>query len=199
MQTKTYAVALAVLLLATVLEAWSIWTPTWIRASTPASSPIHYSARYGLTQRCERAYLDLPSSSGLSGSHAQAHDQGWKCRSFPLSDRDCSQDRNFCAAWRGASYAAQMSFAFLVVSLLGLLLILLLNGRQRKRDGWRIISGCSALALTLQAIAVGVIANLFNNDERFYAGSKLVGLVAGGIRSGQSDHGPQGDGYRSID
>ncbi|KAN0059738.1 hypothetical protein ACQY0O_008310 [Thecaphora frezii] len=216
MQTKTYALTFLILLLATVLNSWSVWTPNWIRTSTPSSSPIHYSARYGLTQRCERAYLDLPAVAVAAAANGWDKEERWKCRSFPLAERDCGDDRTFCAAWRGASYAAQMSFAFLIVALLGLVLILALNGRQRKQNGWKIVSGCSAIAVALQAVAVGAVADRFNNDDRFYAGSKLgsafvvataslslvtvtiVGLVIAGIQSQRQRNGPMGDGYLPV-
>lgn len=74
----------------------------------------------------------------------------WRCRSFPLYDRDCGRRGNgeghgFCVAWRGAGYAAQLSIAFMVVSLLGLGLVMLLGGREKRAEGWRLVAACAAI------------------------------------------------------
>ncbi|KAG0150422.1 hypothetical protein CROQUDRAFT_720409 [Cronartium quercuum f. sp. fusiforme G11] len=78
----------------------------------------------------------------------------------------------FCEKFNTAAYAAEFSVIIGVISMFCVFIVILGND-HRKRHGWKVCCGLIGTHGLLQIIAWALILNVFNNDNRFYFGSKL--------------------------
>ncbi|MCJ1244626.1 hypothetical protein MMC30_001825 [Trapelia coarctata] len=147
-----YSAALVAFLAATALTLTSIIIPRWISwdSETASGSRIHYT--YGLHKRCS------------SFTHT--------CTYFP-QDEDChGEDRYFCSMWRSVGFL--MSFAVVMEGMtLIAFLVVIAGGKQKREQGWKILSGMLLLAGMIQCAGMALIAYLYDNDDRFFPGWKL--------------------------
>ncbi|KAL8918880.1 MAG: hypothetical protein Q9172_005238 [Xanthocarpia lactea] len=125
--------------------------PRWISwdSETPSGQRIHYT--YGLHRRC----------SSLTGT----------CEYFPQA-RDCHGDRYFCSMWRSVGFL--MSFAVVMEGMtLITFIVVLAGGKQKREQGWKVMSALLVLAGLIQCAGSAIIAFLYDNDDRFFPGWKL--------------------------
>jgi len=67
-----------------------------------------------------------------------------------------------------------MSFAaVLELSTIVIYAMVLLGGKQKRETGWRILTFMLMLVGIIQCAAMAIVAYLYDNDERFFAGWKL--------------------------
>ncbi|KAL8993395.1 MAG: hypothetical protein Q9188_007340, partial [Gyalolechia gomerana] len=148
---SVYAGALVVFLAACAMTLASIIIPRWISwdSETPSGQHIHYT--YGLHRRCS------------SLTHT--------CEYFPHK-QDCHGDRYFCSMWRSVGFL--MSFAVVIEGMTLIAFIVILGGGKQKREqGWKVISGLLVLSALIQCAGMAIIAFLYDNDDRFFPGWKL--------------------------
>ncbi|KAL8932801.1 MAG: hypothetical protein Q9216_006666, partial [Gyalolechia sp. 2 TL-2023] len=146
-----YVGALAAFLAACAMTLASIIVPRWISwdSETPSGQHIHYT--YGLHRRC----------SSLTGT----------CEYFPHK-RDCHGDRYFCSMWRSVGFL--MSFAVVIEGMtLIAFIVILAGGKQKREQGWKVITGMLVLTALVQCAGMSIIAFLYDNDDRFFPGWKL--------------------------
>lgn len=103
---------------------------------------------------------------------------GWTCQPFPYESECRSFGKGFCIRWATAGYAAQLSLFPCLVSLLTLLLITIGVGNkrtraQRRRGGWKIVSGLMSIHSLLQIVSIGIVLHVYRTDDRFSIGSHL--------------------------
>ncbi|CAO1603006.1 hypothetical protein XANCAGTX0491_006600 [Xanthoria calcicola] len=148
---SVYIGALVVFLVSCALTLASIVKPRWISwdSETPGGQHIHYT--YGLHHRC----------SSLTGT----------CDYFPRT-QDCHNDRYFCSMWRSVGFL--MSFAVVIEGMtLIAFIVVLVGGKQKREQGWTVVSGLLLLAGLIQCAGMAIIAFLYDNDDRFFPGWKL--------------------------
>lgn len=78
----------------------------------------------------------------------------------------------FCEKWVTAAYTAQLSVVIGIINLFSTFLILIGNG-YRQEHGWKICAGLLAIHAIFQTLAWILVINVFNEDDRFYFGSRL--------------------------
>ncbi|KAL9034370.1 MAG: hypothetical protein Q9180_005446 [Flavoplaca navasiana] len=148
---SVYIGALAIFLVASVMTITSIVKPRWISwdSETPSGQHVHFT--YGLHRRC----------SSLTGT----------CEYFPHT-QDCHNDRYFCSMWRSVGFL--MSFAVVIEGMtLIAFIVVLAGGKQKREQGWTVVSGLLLLSGLIQCAAMALIAFLYENDDRFFPGWKL--------------------------
>ncbi|KAL1968176.1 hypothetical protein VTN77DRAFT_2011 [Rasamsonia byssochlamydoides] len=148
-KTIVYIGTLFLFLIATALTLASINVPKWV--SYHSEKPqFHYS--YGLHRRC----------SSLTDT----------CDPFPQYEDCQGEDRYFCSMWRSIGFL--MSFAVVLEGIaLVAYLVILSGGKQLRESGWGVLSVVIALSVAVQAASMGLVAYLFENDERFFVGWNL--------------------------
>lgn len=113
---------------------------------------------------------------------------GWTCQPFPQSSECKTLGQGFCIMWATAGYAAQLSLFPCLVSLITLLLITIGVGSkktraQRRRGGWKIVSGLMSIHSVLQIVAIAIILHVYRTDVRFSVGSHLDTAADLGVAS----------------
>ncbi|PLW42748.1 hypothetical protein PCASD_06893 [Puccinia coronata f. sp. avenae] len=78
----------------------------------------------------------------------------------------------FCEKWNTAAYTAQLSVVIGIINLFSTFLILIGN-HYRQEHGWKICAGLVAIHAFFQSLAWILIVAVFNEDDRFYFGSRL--------------------------
>ncbi|SLM37068.1 hypothetical protein LPUS_06794 [Lasallia pustulata] len=147
-----FGITLIGFLAACAMTLTSIIVPRWISwdSETLAGDHIHYT--YGLHRRC----------SSLAQS----------CAHFPQYDDCHGQDRYFCSMWRSVGFL--MSFAVVLEGMtLIAYLVIMLGGKQKREQGWKVLSGCLACVAAVQCAGMAIIAYLYDNDDRFFPGWRL--------------------------
>lgn len=147
-----YVVALVAFLAASVMTLTSIVVPRWIgwNRQTLSGGYIHYT--YGLHERCS------------SLTHT--------CTRFPTK-RDCYDgDRYFCFMWRSVGFLMSLAVVLEGMTLIAFVLVLA-GGKQKREHGWKVLCGVIVLAAAVQASGMGLVAHLYQNDDRFFPGWKL--------------------------
>ncbi|KAL2405005.1 hypothetical protein ABEF95_003592 [Exophiala dermatitidis] len=153
-----FSAALLVFLAASGMTIASIVIPDWI--AYDGSKNIHYT--YGLHRKCSNTNILPPSSSHAVFSSLH-------CVQFPRYT-DCSgDDRYFCSMWRSVGFL--MSFAVVLEGMtIVAFAVLLIGGKQKREQGWGVLTILVALSAFVQALGMALMAYLFENDERFFAG-----------------------------
>ncbi|BCR87952.1 uncharacterized protein ACHE_40516S [Aspergillus chevalieri] len=146
-KTIVYTGTLVVFLAAFGLTISSIVVPKWVSYSNHKHT---YS--YGLHRRC----------SSLTDT----------CESFPQGEDCHGEDRYFCSMWRSVGFL--MSFAVVLegISVVSYLIILS-GGKKLRESGWKVLSLLIVLGAVVQAGCVSIVAYLYDNEDRFFAGWKL--------------------------
>ncbi|KAL8966436.1 MAG: hypothetical protein Q9183_003375 [Haloplaca sp. 2 TL-2023] len=148
---SVYVGALVACLVASAMTLFSIVKPRWISwdSETPSGQHIHYT--YGLHRRCN----SITST----------------CEFFPKTS-DCHGDRYFCSMWRSVGFL--MSFGVVIEGMALIAFIVVISGGKQKREnGWKVISGLLVLAGLIQCAGMAIIAFLYDNEDRFFPGWKL--------------------------
>lgn len=148
-KTIVYSGTLVVFLASFALTLSSIIIPKWVSYSSEKPT-YHYS--YGLHQRC----------SSLTDT----------CESFPQRE-DCHGDgRYFCSMWRSVGFL--MSFAVVLQGISIVTYIVILSGGKRLREnGWGLLSLLIVMSALMQAASMSIVAYLYDNEDRFFAGWNL--------------------------
>ncbi|RMZ87681.1 hypothetical protein DV736_g5090, partial [Chaetothyriales sp. CBS 134916] len=157
-----FSIALFIFLAGTGLTIASIIIPNWISYETTTDSgrTLHYN--YGLHRRCQNT--DVPPSTSLSLATSALH-----CTEFPRYEECEGKARYFCSMWRSVGFL--MSFAVVIEGMtIAAFAILLAGGKQRREAGWATLAILTAVAAFVQAIGLALIAYLYENDDRFFAG-----------------------------
>jgi len=148
-----YGIALAAFVAATGMTLASIFLPSWITWDAPALIG-HYSRTIGLHKSCTTV------------------DSITACYDFP-SNFDCqASDRYFCSMWRSVGFMMLFSVALELATLVAFV-VLIVGGKQKRETGWRIVVYLLLLVGGLQCAGMSIVAYLFDNDDRFFAGWEL--------------------------
>ncbi|KAJ9646765.1 hypothetical protein H2204_000457 [Knufia peltigerae] len=146
-----FSVALFVFLAASGMTIASIIVPNWIAfdGSTSHGDPVHYT--YGLHRRCSSTNIPPSFDSRSTSSNVMA-------------------DSLQCVhMWRSVGFL--MSFAVVLEGMtIAAFAILLVGGKQKREQGWGVLTILVALAAFVQAIGMALMAYLYENDERFFSG-----------------------------
>ncbi|CAD0094209.1 unnamed protein product [Aureobasidium vineae] len=154
-----YGIGLWVFLAAVALTFTSMALPDWISYTSPVSTspnpahpttPIHVS--YGLHRRC----------SSLTSN----------CTPFPAPEDCHGEDRYFCSMWRSVGFLMNFSVVLELATLVAFAVVLL-GGRGNRDNGWKMCVGLLAVVVSVQVAAMGIVAFLFDHDNRFFVGWKL--------------------------
>lgn len=121
---------------------------------------IHYT--FGLHRRCTstNAHLSTPTSLPLT-TYEHLH-----CVPFPRST-DCGEDRYFCSMWRSIGFL--MSLGVVIEGMtIAAFLILLIGGRQRREQGWAVLSIMVVIAAVVQlgGMSLTVSPNILPNPTK---------------------------------
>ncbi len=139
--------ALVFFLAASAMTVAAIIIPNWISFDneTNHGTRIHYT--YGLHRRCSNT--NLPASMSASISSMQ-------CLGFP-QDADChGKDRYFCSMWRSVGFL--MSFAVVIEGMtIAAFVVLLTGGKQKREQGWGVMTIFVGLAALIQVAAMALI------------------------------------------
>ncbi|PYH48982.1 uncharacterized protein BP01DRAFT_353298 [Aspergillus saccharolyticus JOP 1030-1] len=148
-KTIVYTGSLILFLASFGLTISSIVVPKWV--SYDNDKPFfHYS--YGLHRRC----------SSLTGT----------CESFPQREDCHGEDRYFCSMWRSVGFL--MSFAVVLEGMSVVAFLIVLSGGKRLREsGWKILSLFILMSAVVQAGSMGIVAYLYDNEDRFFVGWRL--------------------------
>jgi len=155
MKVAYYLVSFLLLLVSTILAVIALVLPDWIRAYTPLEH-----IRYGLYQRCERAYAV----------------GNWKCEPFPTSascekggEKGGRWGEAFCTSWESAGYTSQLSLAFLVPALLAILVVACWGrkGGKKRREGWGVVASFSFLFLALQVACLSLVLHAYRRGDHY--------------------------------
>ncbi|KAL8801010.1 MAG: hypothetical protein Q9182_004754 [Xanthomendoza sp. 2 TL-2023] len=74
--------------------------------------------------------------------------------------------------WRSVGFL--MSFGVVIEGMtLIAFIVLLVGGKQKREQGWKVISGLLVLSGLIQCAGMAIIAFLYDNDDRFFPGWKL--------------------------
>ncbi|KIV96298.1 hypothetical protein PV10_00180 [Exophiala mesophila] len=156
-----FSAALLVFLASSGLTIASIVVPNWIAydGSTNHGTSIHYT--YGLHRRCSNTNLPPATDPYLMSS--------LQCVPFPRYTDCHGEDRYFCSMWRSVGFL--MSFAVVLEGMtIAAFAILLIGGKQKREQGWGVLTILVVLSAVVQAIGMALMAYLFENDERFFSG-----------------------------
>ena len=52
-------------------------------------------------------------------------------------------------------------------------IIVILGGKQRREQGWKVLAACLTLVVAVQVAAMALMSHVFERDERFFEGWKL--------------------------
>ncbi|PKY06658.1 hypothetical protein P168DRAFT_288580 [Aspergillus campestris IBT 28561] len=102
-----------------------------------------------------------PGYTYTYGLHRRCSSLTNTCESFPSSEDCHAGDRYFCSMWRSVGFL--MSFA---VVLEGMSLRL-------RENGWKVLSLLILLSAVVQVGSVSLVAYLYDNEDRFFAGWQL--------------------------
>ncbi|KAE8271083.1 hypothetical protein A4X09_0g1271 [Tilletia walkeri] len=136
---------------------------------------------------------EFPSTSGLNAStyptytgdllatlsdklaHPQDKNDGWVCRPFPQTDKDCNSegDRAFCNAFLSAGYSLQFSGVLLVASMISSLLTIFSHSAMNKVEGYRVVAGLLGAASVLAIVAFAIAHDAYKNDWPYLWGASL--------------------------
>ncbi|KAH8685763.1 hypothetical protein BGZ60DRAFT_523044 [Tricladium varicosporioides] len=149
-----YSTALVAFVAATAMTFSAIFIPDWITYDVSSNTGSHFTRKIGLHRSC--SYKD--------GSTI--------CEHFPTKTDCMGDERYFCSMWRSVGFL--MSFAAVLELVTIVAYLVILNGGKQKREtGWRILSFLLFLVGIVQCAGMAIVAYVFDNDERFFAGWQL--------------------------
>ncbi|ETN41562.1 uncharacterized protein HMPREF1541_03498 [Cyphellophora europaea CBS 101466] len=149
--------ALILFLVTTGLTIASIIVPDWISYDT---TTLHWSL--GLHRKCSNTNLPPSSDYFFTSSRTE-------CVEFPRYSECRGEDRYFCSMWRSVGFL--MSFAVVIEGMtIAAFIILLAGGKQRREAGWGALVVLALISAVVQAISMGLMTYLFDNDDQFFPG-----------------------------
>ncbi|KAL1934930.1 hypothetical protein VTP01DRAFT_4070 [Rhizomucor pusillus] len=144
-----YVVTFFLFLCNYALTITALIIPKWL--SFVAPMPLYMETDYGLFRLCRSFNRD--------------------CRPFPSEDQgDCGED-GFCELWRAAGAGMVLATILGGLTLIALLGTMCSNARKRGK-AWTTLAGMFVLHAIPQAVAMGIIAYLFNTSATFYVGTR---------------------------
>ncbi|KAI9853900.1 MAG: hypothetical protein M1824_000825 [Vezdaea acicularis] len=127
--------------------------PRWIILDIEGSAGTHIHYTYGLTKRC--------TASGL-------------CEKFPQQNDCFGTERQFCSMWRSTAFLQSFT-----VVLEGMILVtfitLLVGGKQKRDEGWKVLSSLLFLAGLAQCAGMALVTYIYDYDEAHF----LIGCHLG--------------------
>ncbi|CAG8582370.1 11456_t:CDS:2 [Paraglomus brasilianum] len=126
----------------------SLIMPNWL--VYVSRFPLKLEIHYGLFKKC----------SSVQG-----------CYPFPSPERNDCDEEWFCELWNAARFAVLFAAFVGAVTWLALVVVML-GGRGKRERMWGSIAAWLMFHAFFQFTAVGLIAYLFNNSDRFYFGYK---------------------------
>ncbi|KAK0562598.1 hypothetical protein OC844_002620 [Tilletia horrida] len=189
MQTRGYLLALVAALVVLGLQLWTMRQANWILWSKEGEL-VSTSIQYGPLRTCTRLIvrfasaesttINSSSSSSISAvsdrlAHPEEKDDGWVCRPFPDTSKDCNSDgdRAFCNAFLSAGYALQLSGILLLGSAISSILTVFSHSPLNKVEGYRVVGGLLGTASLLAIVAFAIVVDAFKNDWPYLWGAKL--------------------------
>lgn len=157
--------ALIAFLASTGLTLASIIVPNWISFENHTHHHTHIHYTYGLHRRCSSTNIHLttsPSSPFTNYEHLT-------CVPFPRSAECHGDERYFCSMWKSMAFLMSLGVVFEGMAIAAFL-ILLVGGKQRREQGWGVLSIMVAIAAVVQAAGMSLTAYLFEKDPRFFVG-----------------------------
>jgi len=143
-----YTLGLLLTIACTVMSLQSIILPRWVSYSPDGKRGY----TVGLHQRCSTA-------TGI-------------CHSFPRPS-DCTGDKqNFCNLWRTVGFLISFTVVVELATLVSFAVIVA-GGVQRRSTGWKIISSLLVFSAVVECAGMGIVAHLYNSDDRFRRGWSL--------------------------
>ncbi|TKA63444.1 hypothetical protein B0A49_06399 [Cryomyces minteri] len=130
----------------------AIVKPDWISWDSKTSTGTTIRYTYGLHRRC----------SSLTGT----------CDHFPQYEDCHGPGRAFCSLWRSVgflmNFSAVIEFATLVA-----FAVILFGGQQKRATGWKVLGPLLGLVGLAEVAGMGIVAYLYNHDDRFFPGWRL--------------------------
>lgn len=109
---------------------------------------IHYT--YGLHRKCSNTNIFPPAHPYNTGS-SSIH-----CVQFPRYEDCRGDDRYFCSMWRSVGFL--MSFAVVLEGMtIVAFAVLLIGGKQKREQGWGVLTILVALAAFVQALGMALM------------------------------------------
>ncbi|EXJ94870.1 hypothetical protein A1O1_03268 [Capronia coronata CBS 617.96] len=150
--------ALLVFLAASGMTIASIIVPNWI--AYDGGKNIHQT--YGLHRKCSSTNVFPPPNSYTVSTSLH-------CVQFPRYNDCRGEDRYFCSMWRSVGFL--MSFGVVLEGMtIAAFAVLLIGGKQKREQGWGVLTILVVLAAFVQALGMALMAYLYDNDERFSSG-----------------------------
>lgn len=148
-----YSAALVAFASVTAMTLASIALPNWISYSITSIKGHSITRNIGLHEICSsgiNSLSDLPT-----------------CRPFPVERDDCLGDeRGFCSIWRTTGFLMSLAIVVELATVVGFLVILS-GGKMKRASGWKILSGLLTVVAALLLMAMGTVAYIFDNDDKF--------------------------------
>ncbi|KKY14366.1 hypothetical protein UCDDS831_g08242 [Diplodia seriata] len=144
-----YGIGLWLTLAATAMTIASIVQPRWLAYDVEGHGKHGKSVQvsYGLHTLCD----------SVTGS----------CRDFPLAE-DCRGDSwSFCSRWRTVGFLMSFAVVIELAVLIGYAVVLL-GGKQKRDQGWKMISSLLMVAGATSCASMAIVAFLFDHDDRFF-------------------------------
>jgi hypothetical protein len=162
MRKTSYVVTFFLVLISLTLNIIAITRSDWLIDNGRELLYARTIVRYGLSKRCERQVLRIPTGDGdFENIYTD-----YKCRDFPksVSDQCDEENRLFCAEWTSAGYSAQLGVGFGVVALLALLFGV--STHSRRRRVWKAVAGLVTLNALFSMIAFIIVTDLYRTSDR---------------------------------
>ena len=138
--------------------SWDSETVRWLR-------PLSQTRLRLLSTSCQAAdglISVCPQPSGqhihyIYGLHRRCNSITNTCEFFPKTS-DCHGDRYFCSMWRSVGFL--MSFGVVIEGMALIAFIVVISGGKQKREnGWKVISGLLVLAGLIQCAGMAIIVS----------------------------------------
>ncbi|KAK2463282.1 hypothetical protein APHAL10511_004937 [Amanita phalloides] len=159
MRKISWAFTFVAVVITLAMSIVSLRRPDWLIAKTHEVLHTKITVYYGLMKRCELDEIKLPGPSNGNLSYAK-----YECRKFPASVSDgCDKEnRNFCAAWTTAGYAAELSAGFGALTILAIFFGV--STHSRRRRVWRAVAGLISLQAIFQVMAFAIVTHAYQDS-----------------------------------
>ena len=118
----------------------AIFLPNWISWDARGPGGIHFWQTIGLHQSC----------SSIDST----------CERFPQPDNCEGEDRSFCSMWRSVGFLMSFAAVLELVTLVAYCVVLL-GGKQRQVNGWRVLAFLLTLIGVVQCASMAIVVCLF--------------------------------------
>ncbi|KAK5070490.1 hypothetical protein LTR64_000161 [Lithohypha guttulata] len=159
-----FSSVLFIFLATTGMTIAAIIVPNWLIYDSVVGHGKHTShihKQLGLHKQCSNTASISPSSSHHHSSENDIH-----CTPYPRYSDCHAEDRYFCSMWRSVGFL--MSFAVVLEGMtIAAFVVLILGGKQKREQGWGFMATMAALAALVQAVGMGIVIYLRDNDDKF--------------------------------